>query len=80
MTYPRSRRAPSPYAVAVLRALLRKPMKVPQLAAATTLAERTVRAQITALRAADVVMKIANESAGRSGPWAIYGILIDVLI
>ena len=87
MNYPRSRRAPSPYAVAILRALLRKPMKVPQLAVVTTLAERTVHAQITALRAADVVMKVENEPRkgngsrkGNGGPWAIYGALIDVLI
>jgi len=62
-------------------------MKVPQLAAATTLAERTVRAQITALRASDVVMKIGSEPhkgiggrKGNSGSWAVYGALIDVLI
>ena len=80
MTYPRSRRAPSPYAVAILRALLRQPSTVPRIAGVTGYRFRQVRGQITALRANGAVRKVREINQGRGGRWAVYGVLIDVLI
>lgn len=66
-------KAPSPYAMAVVRALLLRPMTVPQLAAATRLAERTVLAQIDALRKAEAIRVRRRIPQDRSaGSFALY--------
>lgn len=58
---------PSPLTLAVLRALLRRPAKVPEIIAATSLPERTVRAQIAALKASEAIRPVARECG-----WAVY--------
>lgn len=66
-------KAPSPYALAVVRALLSRPMTAPQLAAVTRLAERTVLAQIDALRKADAIRVRQRIGQGRrAGSFAQY--------
>ena len=67
------RNGPSPYAVKVLRALLKRPMRLPQIVTETRLDQRTVQAQITALLASECIY-VADRVCLRpfSGPWAVY--------
>ncbi len=69
-----SMKGPSPYAVCVLRALLKRPMHVPELVCHTNLPERTIRSQLEALRKAESVRVKA-----RLGAWAIYEPVLVVL-
>lgn len=57
------------YAQIVLKAL---PGKWPQVARRTGLAERTVKAQIEALRKAGAVKVAYREPSRRGGHWAVY--------
>ena len=69
---------PSRYAVMVLRALLAKPMRIPEIMHATRLHQRTVQAQITALLASDCVRVVRRvQMRPFAGPWAVYGARVE---
>ncbi len=68
-----NRTGPSSCAIAVLRALLKAPAPVPALAHQTRLAERTVRAQIEALKRSDAV-----RATGRHGYFVIYSPVVHL--
>lgn len=63
----RSIKGPSPFLLATLRGLLRGADTVPALAMYTGLAERTIRAQITALRANNAIRKAGDLVLPRRG-------------
>ena len=69
---------PSNHAVKVIRSLLSRPKNIYAIVADTGLSERTVRAQIDALRKSDAVSSVKKSNyrgggrIGNSGPIAIY--------
>lgn len=67
----------SPYAVKVIQALLKKPMRVPEIAAATGLAYRTVKAQITALLRDGAIYVSRRITPRWGGAWAEYSLIIQ---
>lgn len=74
------RTGPSPYAVAVLRALLRRPMRLPDVTAVTHLSERCVKGHLTALRQSEAI-KVCDHvkhPSGR-GHWAVYAPVIHAI-
>lgn len=70
---------PSPYAVKVLRALLKRPMRIPEIASETRLHYRTVQAQITALREARAIRVVRREWVNFGGSWAVYEPVVERL-
>ena len=68
-----SMNGPSPYAVRVLRSLLQKPKRLPQIVMDTKLDQRTVQAQITALLRDEAIRVEARVMVNNfGGPWAVY--------
>jgi hypothetical protein len=67
-------RGPTRYQMCVLRALLRRPMHVPALMAATHLRKRTVLQQITFFRKAEAIKveRYIGRKGGHAGPWCVY--------
>lgn len=66
-------RGPSPYAVRVLRSILRKGRTVAQIEAETGLARRTVLAQIDALKRAEAAAVVDHQhTPGEKAKWAVY--------
>lgn len=63
---------PSPYAARVLRALLKRPMRIPELVASTGLDQRSVQAQITALLNSDAIYVERRIQVRWGGRWAQY--------
>lgn len=72
-----SMNGPSPYALRVLRALLRKPMRIPELVQATNLEQRTVQAQITALMDSKAIYVRDRVQVRWGGRWAVYAPIIE---
>jgi len=72
-----SMNGPSPYALKVLRALLRKPMRIPELVQVTKLEQRTVQAQITALLDAGAVYVRDRVQVRWGGRWAVYAPIVE---
>jgi DNA-binding HxlR family transcriptional regulator len=70
--------APSPYAILVIRALLTKPMRIPELVSATKLDERTIKAQISALFEAKAIYVKDRVQVRWGGRWAVYAPVIHV--
>jgi predicted DNA-binding transcriptional regulator len=67
----------SPYAVKVIQALLKKPMRVPEIAAVTGLAYRTVKAQVTALLRDGAIYVSRRVTPRWGGAWAEYSLIIQ---
>lgn len=66
-------RGPSPYAVRVLKSILRKGRTVPQIETDTGLARRTVLAQINALKRAEAAAVVDRlHTKGEKAKWAVY--------
>lgn len=73
-------RGPSPYAVRVLRSILRKGRTVAQIEAETGLARRTVLAQVDALRKADAVRVAGRIGQQRqAGAFAVYQAVVEAV-
>lgn len=74
-----SMNGPSPYAIGVIRALLARPMRIPQIVQTTGLHERTVRAQISALWRSGAVRVVKREQVRWGGAWAVYSpVVIEI--
>lgn len=67
----------SPYAARVLRSLIRKPQRIPELAANTKLHPRTVQSQITQLLEAKAVYVTRREQVRWGGRWAVYAAKVE---
>lgn len=72
-----SMNGPSPYSVKVIRALLKRPMRVPELVSATKLDQRTVQAQITALLDAKAIYVRDRVQVRWGGRWAVYAPVVE---
>ena len=76
---PHTRTGPSPYALMVIRALLQRPMRIPELMHATRLHQRTVQAQITWLLDAGAIYVHRRVRTGFNGRWAEYAPVVQVI-
>lgn len=67
-------RGPSQYAISVMRSIINRPKTVYAIAIETGLSERTVKAQIDALRKSDAVKvhKFIPSHHKQGGPLAVY--------
>lgn len=68
---------PSPYAVRVIRSLLKKPQRIPELASSTRLHPRTVQAQISSLLDSKAVYVAKREQVRWGGRWAVYAVRVE---